>query len=99
MKWSRFRQPALMKDPADENAVSVRLVEDDVLGLLQAAKAGAESVTWSSEIRLFCNQIEPIQQKGEVSFRCSSPQVCVVQVSISAKSDRALLVSFQLLTR
>jgi len=62
------RQPGLMKNSADENAVSVRLIEDDVLAVFEAPKTGGEPIAWSSDAWLFSNQVEAIQKKYEVSF-------------------------------
>src|SRR5580700_3932433 len=58
-----------MKNSADENAVSVRLVEDDVLALLKATQTGGEVIAGSPNAWLLSNQVKAIQQKSEVSFR------------------------------
>ena len=62
------RQPALMKNSADENAISVRFIEDDVLAQLKTAKTGGEPIARSPEAWLFSNQVEAIQKTSEVSF-------------------------------
>ena len=38
-------QPALMKNPGDDNAVSVRFVKDDVLALLESAEPRENQIT------------------------------------------------------
>jgi hypothetical protein len=58
-----------MKNPADENAVSVLFIEDDVLALLKAAKTGGESIAGSPNAWPLSDQVKAIQQKSEVSFR------------------------------
>src|ERR1035441_9207747 len=62
------RQHSLMQNSADDNAISVRFIEDDVLALLQAAKTGGEHVAWSSDAWLLSNQVKAIQETGEISF-------------------------------
>ena len=62
------RQPALMKNSADENTISVRFIEDDVLAQLKTAKPGGEPIARSPEAWLFSNQVEAIQKTSEVSF-------------------------------
>ena len=57
-----------MKDSADENAVSVRLVEDDVLAALKTSKAGGEPIAGSPDPWLLSKQVQAIQKKGQVSF-------------------------------
>ena len=38
-----------MEDPGNNNAIPVRLIEDDVFALLKTAKAGSEPIARSSD--------------------------------------------------
>src|ERR1017187_6676022 len=62
------RQHSLMQNSADDNAISVRFIEDDVLALLKAAKTGGEPIARSPDAWLLSNQVKAIQETGEVSF-------------------------------
>jgi hypothetical protein len=77
------RQFLLMKDSADENAVSGRLVEDDVLALLKAAKTSGEHIAWPPDAWLLRNQIKAIQKESEVSFSLSvAPSICGIEKNL-----------------
>jgi len=62
-----------MKNPADENAVSVPLIKDNVLAHLEAAKTWTESLVGSPDAWLLRNQVKPFQQKSKVSFSLLHP--------------------------
>ena len=57
-----------MKNPADENAVSVRLAEDDVLALLKAADIWGNQITGSAQTRRIGQKMEAPFQLFNVVF-------------------------------
>lgn len=58
-----------MKNSADENAVSVRLIEDNMLTHFEATKTRTERITRTPHAWLLSNQIKAIQQQAKIAFR------------------------------
>ena len=57
---------ALVEDAGDEDASSVRPIEDDVLALLETAQPGGQLAAGPPDAWLLSKQIEAVQQEGEV---------------------------------
>ncbi len=64
-KIGSARQSSLVKDSADENAVSVRLIKDDMFALLEAADARIDQITgpvqtWgvSKQLETLCKLVD-----------------------------------------
>jgi hypothetical protein len=57
-----------MKNSADDNAVSVRFIEDDVLALLKTPYTGENQITGSAQTRRISQQLEATCQLLNVFF-------------------------------
>ena len=51
-----------MKNPADEDVIFLRLIEDDVLPLFQAPDAGVNQVAGSAQSRRVSQSLEALRQ-------------------------------------
>jgi hypothetical protein len=70
-----------MKNPADENAASVLLVEDDMLALLKSPDTGEKQITGPAQTRRISQQLEaPCQLVNVVFGLLFAPGVdCVIE--------------------
>jgi hypothetical protein len=70
-----------MKNPGDENALSIRFIEDDVLALLKPADAGEDLIAGPAQTRRICQQLEaPCQLLNVVFGLLFAPGVdCVIE--------------------
>jgi hypothetical protein len=70
-----------MKDPADENAVSVRLIEDNVLAQLEATDTRENKITGPAQTRGISQPLEaPCQLLNVVLGLLFAPGVdCVIE--------------------
>ncbi len=57
-----------MQNPADENAASVRFIEDDVLALLKAPDAWSDQITGPAQTRRISQQLEARCQLLNILF-------------------------------
>lgn len=75
------RQPALMKNSADENAISVRFIEDDVLAQLKTPDARENRIAGPAHTRRISQQLEaPCQFLNVVFGLLFAPGVdCVIE--------------------
>jgi len=62
------RQPAFVKDSADDNAVSGRFIEDDVPALLKATETGGNQIAGTPQTRRISQQLEAPCQFLDVFF-------------------------------
>jgi hypothetical protein len=75
------RQPAFVKDSADDNAVSGRFIEDDVPALLKATETGGNQIAGTPQTRRISQQLEAPCELLNVAFGLLfSPGVdCVIE--------------------
>jgi hypothetical protein len=70
-----------MKDSGDDNAVSIRLIEDDVFALLEAADTGEDRIAGPTQTRRISQQMEaPFQLPNVVFGLLFAPGIdCVIE--------------------
>jgi hypothetical protein len=56
-------QPSLMKDSDDDNATSLRFIEDDVFAPLETTKTGSERIAPVPKAWLLSEEIKSIRKK------------------------------------
>ena len=65
-KIGSTRQSSLVKDSADNDAVSVRLIEDDMFTLLEASDARIDQITWPTQTGRLSKQLETLCKFADV---------------------------------
>ncbi len=61
-------QSSLMKNSADDNAVSVGFIEDDVLTSFEAPEARIESIALTFNAGFLSDEVKGVQEKPQVTI-------------------------------
>ncbi len=61
-------QSSLMKNSADDNAVSIRFIEDDVLTAFEAPEARIELIALTSNAGLLPDEVKGVQEEPQISL-------------------------------
>jgi hypothetical protein len=78
-----------MKNPADDDAVSARFIEDDVFAQLKAAKTGSEPIARSPDAWLAGDQVKAIPKQVKIALSLlRTPRVRRVQQNIRKIGSR-----------
>ena len=83
---------ALVEDAGDEDASSVRPIEDDVLALLETAQPGGQLAAGPPDAWLLSKQIEAVQQQGEATAEIARNVIATASAA-NVMTTRAVEVS------